>query len=425
MSNHRVIAAVTAALKQVLQTVAASVVGGVDIRLGPPTAKIGEETTPRINLFLFRISPNAAQRNARLPVRGSDGSRRRRAEAAVDLHYILSFYGDASAFVPEKLLGATTVALEEVPALFASAIASAVATVEPPVADPSVAAALARVRITPETLTLEEFSKIWSIFFQVPYALSAVYMCSHVVLESQEAYGEAIPIVLRDFLAGPVPGFSLLRAAADEAGTGPVLWGGPLHLAGKGLGKIGTGLSIDGTVMALEPDALSNGAIDIMLQSPPLDELAAGIHIVQAIAPKPTPATPENLRRRTNAVSFALHPTITPGAVAVDNPPADPRSGTITVAFSPAVHEGQAVTLTLDARNAEGLPKTVLDPAPIDPNNPPAFPLGEIVFPFDALPAGDYLVRAHIDGIASLPDVETDPNSADFGLISGPLATVP
>ncbi|MEA3012197.1 MAG: hypothetical protein QOD42_742 [Sphingomonadales bacterium] len=416
MSNHRVIAAVTAALKQVLQTVAASVVGGVDIRLGPPTAKIGEETTPRINLFLFRISPNAALRNGHLPVRGSDGSRRRRAEAAVDLHYILSFYGDASAFVPEKLLGATTVALEEVPALFASAIAGAVAAVEPPVADPSVAAALERVRITPQTLTLEEFSKIWSIFFQVPYALSAVYLCSHVVLESQEVYGEAIPIVLREFLAGPVPGFSLLRAAADEAGTGPVLWGGPLHLAGKGLGKIGTGLSIDGKAMALDPDALSNGAIEIMLQAPLVDELAAGIHVVQAIAPKPTPATPEHLRRRTNAVSFALHPRITPGAVAANS---------IAVAFSPAVQEGQAVTLTLDARNAKGSPKVVLDPEPIDPNNPPAFPLGQLVFPFDALPAGDYLVRAQVDGIASLPDVVTDPNNPDFGLISGPLATVP
>ena len=67
----------------------------------------------------------------------------------------------------------------------------------------------------------------------------------------------------------------------------------------------------------------------------------------------------------------------------------------------------------------------VLDPEPIDPDNPPAFPLPEIVFPFDALPAGDYLVRAQVDGIPSLPDVVTDPNNPDFGSISGPLATVP
>jgi hypothetical protein len=425
MSNSRVIAAVTAALKQVLQTVGDAVVGGLDIRIGPPTAKIGEEETPRINLFLFRIQPNAARRNAHLPTRGGDGGTRARTEAAVDLHYILSFYGDSSTFVPEKLLGAVTIALEEVPALFASAVAAAVAAVEPDPADPSVAEALAKVRITPQTMTLDEYSKIWSVFFQVPYALSAVYSCSHVVLESQQNFGPAMPVVRRDFLAGPIAGFSLFSAGPDGSGEGPVLWGGPLHLTGKGLGRTGTGLAIDGKAVALDAGSLSNGAIDVTLAAPPFDPLAAGLHVAQAIAPQTSPTMPENLRRRTNAVAFALHPQIAVGAVAVDNPPANPRAGTIMIDFTPPVGEGQAVTLGLDSRIPAGPHGIVLDPPPIDPDNPPAFPLAQIEFRFDALPAGDYFVRGFVDGLASLPEIEADSNDPEFGLISGPLATVP
>jgi hypothetical protein len=425
MSSYRIIAAVTAAMKQVLQSAAASAVGGTDIRIGAPTAKLADETVPRINLFLFRISPNAGMRNAHLPVRSGTGNQRRRAEAAIDLHYILSFYGDAATYVPEKLLGAVTVAFEEVPALFQSAIQSAITAVEPVPPEPGVAEALGRVRITPESIPLEEYSKIWSIFFQVPYALSAIYACRHVVLESQEAFGDSIPIARADFSAGPISGFSLEWAGPSAAGAGPLLWGGALHLAGKGLGRIGTSLSIDGKILALAPEALSSGAIALTLAAPPLDPLAAGIHIAQAVAAPAAGGTPDHLRRRTNAIPFALHPTIVPGAVTITSPPADPRSGTIKVAFAPPVDEGQAVTLTLDSRAPGGPLGILLDPEPADPDNLPDFPLAEIAFPFDGVAAGDYLVRAHVDGLASLPALESDPNSADYGLIVGPLVTVP
>jgi hypothetical protein len=315
------------------------------------------------------------------------------------------------------LLGAVTVAFEEVPALFQSAIQAAIAAVEPVPPEPGIADALARVRVTPESIPLEEYSKIWSIFFQVPYALSAIYACHHVVLESQEGFGEAIPVVRTDILVGPISGFSLAWAGPSAAGAGPVLWGGPLHLAGKGLGRMGTSLSIDGKTMVLLPAALSNGAIELTLADPPFDALAAGIHVAQAIAPG---GAPEHLRRRTNAIPFALHPAIVPGAVAIDNPPTDPRSGTIKIGFTPQVRKGQVVTLTLDSR-ALGGPLGIV----LDPEDPPAFPAAELVFPFDALKKGDYLVRAYVDGLASLPTLESDPNSPDYGLIAGPLVKVP
>lgn len=425
MSNYRIIAAVTAALKQVLQTVGSLAVAGCDIRLGPPTALIAEESASRINLFLFRISPNAAQRNAHLPERRADGGRRGRAEAAVDLHYILSFYGDAKTYVPDRLLGAVTIALEEKPALLESAITTAIATPEFEALDADAAEALARIRITPETLSLEDFSKIWSLFFQVPYALSVVYVCSHVVLESEQRLGEALPVVRRGIFAGPIFGFSLLWAGADGSGAGPILWGGPLYLAGKGLGRLGTALRIDGELaVPLDPGALSENAIRVTLDTALTGaELAAGIHVAQAVAPPPAPDTPVHLQRGSNAVPFALHPAIVPDAVAAGAGPL--FSGTIEVDFSPSVAAGQAVTLTLDQRDVANPRPVVLDPDIPDPVPPDFFPAPKLVFPFTELPKGDYLVRAHVDGLASLPEIETDPNSSNFGLIIGPKANIP
>ena len=415
MTNYRVIAAVTAALKQVLQAAAAPAVGNCEIRLGPPIAKIGEETTPRVYLFLFRISPNAAHANDHLPVRAADGRQRRRAEAAVDLHYVLSFYGDSSKFEPEKLLGATTIALEEVPALFASSIAAAAAAVDPN--DPTIPEALERVRFTRQQMSLDEFSKLWSVFFQVPYALSALYVCSHVVLESQERFGASIPVVRGDIFASPIAGFALFWAGPDDSGPGPVQWGGPLHLAGEGLGKVGTSLRIDDQTVALDPDDLSANAIRVTLDAPLFAEIPAGIHVAQAIAPPSTPTTPENLRRRSNAVSFALLPSIVVGAVAPA--PGPPSSGTLPITFSPAVTAGQSVTLTLDSTDPANPLTVVLDP------DPPGASGVQIDFPFSGLAAGDYLVRAHVDGFPSLPTLGAVVGDPDFGLIVGPLVTIP
>jgi hypothetical protein len=40
-----------------------------------------------------------------------------------------------------------------------------------------------RIKLTPLTLSLEDLSKLWSVFFQVPYALSIAYEASVVLIE--------------------------------------------------------------------------------------------------------------------------------------------------------------------------------------------------------------------------------------------------
>jgi hypothetical protein len=69
---------------------------------------------PGINVFLYQISPNAALRNQDLPTRTHDNKLLRKPQAAVDLHYLLTFYGDYSTLEPQRLLGAATLALHAI-----------------------------------------------------------------------------------------------------------------------------------------------------------------------------------------------------------------------------------------------------------------------------------------------------------------------
>ncbi|HEX8620591.1 MAG TPA: DUF4255 domain-containing protein [Allosphingosinicella sp.] len=414
MSDHRAIAAVTATLKAIIQEAASGAVSQSEVRLGAPTTALAEGTTPTVNLFLFRTTPNAAMRNVHLPTRRSDGSGRSRAQTAVDLHYILTFYGSAAKFEPERLLGAVSLALEErpvmTPAMIESALAAAALAENLPLLEQSdLAEAESRVRIAPATVTLEEFTKIWSIFFQVPYRISVAYVCSHVVVESDERFADVLPVARADVLAGPIAGFALSWAGPDSGGPGPVVAGGKLHLAGKGLGRSGTTLSLDGADTPFE--TLSDTAVRATLGN----GLKVGIHLAQAVAP--TPAAAPHLRRRSNTIPFALHPSISLPAGAVSHDNAEPRTGTIKVDFSPPVEADQDVTLTLDSRTVGGTLGVVLDP-----QLPGAFPAAQLVFPFAGLAKDRYLVRAHVDGFASLPELETDIASPQYGEIVGPEA---
>ena len=48
---------------------------------------------PRVNIFLYQVTPSAAWRNEDLPTRNSDGGRVSRPRIGLDLHYLITFYG--------------------------------------------------------------------------------------------------------------------------------------------------------------------------------------------------------------------------------------------------------------------------------------------------------------------------------------------
>jgi len=59
------------------------------------------------------------------------------------------------------------------------------------------------VRFSPLSLSLEELSKLWSIFFQTPYALSAAYRASMVFIEEELAAVTPLPVRERQIFVVP------------------------------------------------------------------------------------------------------------------------------------------------------------------------------------------------------------------------------
>jgi len=107
MSNALAIATVTETLVQVLQ----GALTGINLGSSPhvtntrPDQQTGLPPVG-VNVFLYQIAPNPYLRNIDLPTRKADGSLLQRPKAAVDLYYLLSFYGDDTTLEQQRLLGA-------------------------------------------------------------------------------------------------------------------------------------------------------------------------------------------------------------------------------------------------------------------------------------------------------------------------------
>jgi len=174
MSNHLAIATVTAALGQLVHAAAqGSGVGGVALKFGRPTAP-SSATERKVHVYLYQVAPNAALRNADTPTRDAGGRVTRRPQAALDLFYLVSFFGDPDALEPDRMLGAAVRDLHARPLLNGQAIADAIAS-RPALSASDLAASVERVKFTPIGMTLDEMSRLWSVMTQTPHALSVAY----------------------------------------------------------------------------------------------------------------------------------------------------------------------------------------------------------------------------------------------------------
>src|SRR5438552_2365082 len=117
MSNFLAIATVTATLKRILHAIVSVDVNGADVRTVRPELLVNDAAFIGANLYLYQVTPNAALRNADLPTRRADGSVIQRPQAALDLHYLFSFYGDETKYEPQLTLGSVVRTLHSQPIL--------------------------------------------------------------------------------------------------------------------------------------------------------------------------------------------------------------------------------------------------------------------------------------------------------------------
>ncbi|KWX10977.1 hypothetical protein TR74_00440, partial [Carbonactinospora thermoautotrophica] len=194
MSNHLAVAAATEALRLFLaRAVQPDFPFAVEVAARKPPTE--PPTDPTITVFLYQVTPNAALRNQDAPTRAADGTPLTRPAAALDLHYLISCYGEESQLVPQRLLGSVVRSLHEEPVLSRRDIEDAQRQAYLLGAD--LAASPQRVRFTPTPMDVDELSKLWSTLFQTPYALSVVYQGTAVLLEGRQAPAAGKPVLRR------------------------------------------------------------------------------------------------------------------------------------------------------------------------------------------------------------------------------------
>jgi Pvc16 N-terminal domain/IPT/TIG domain len=406
MSNHLAIATVTATLDNVLTKAVEKDVPGVLVTTDRPDAAGSGPPTTRVNVFLYQVTPSAAARNEDLPTRSSDGrTTMRRPRIGLDLHYLLTFYGREAGFIPQQLLGSVVRTLHARPVLTRPQIEDAI-TAFPALARSNLADDIELVKFTQLPLTLEELSKLWSVFFQTAYQLSVAYQGTVVFVDSDDSFASPLPVRLRKVYVETFREPLVEEVVAFAGDDLPILAGSQIRVRGKRLRGAKTRLSIDGSPVPAA--TVTDSEITAALPA-----LEAGLHALQVehIRQMGTPLL-DHTGVESNVAPFVLTPQITKTggvyditAVAVVDPDGA-AAHDITIGVDPPVAERQRVVLLLNrpgaATEAYSFPD---DPRPAPPN-PPSTNLLSIHA--RKVPAGTYLVRIQVDGADSPLDLTGD-----------------
>jgi hypothetical protein len=401
MSNFLAIATVTAALQDVLQPAVSQAVGLAKVGFSRPDAS--NQQTPLVNIYLYQVTPNAAYRNADLPTRRPDGSLVQKPQVALDLHYLFTFHGNDDQLEPQRLLGAVSTALNAQPLLSKQNIVNAASHFSF-LSKSNLADQIGRIKFTPTSLSLEEFSKLWSVFFQIEYSLSAAFQASVVLMESDDTPREALPVLARSLYVSTFRSPNIDRVISQAGPDAPIAAGSTLLIQGQQLrGGDATLVSMEG--LERVPTAIT----DTMITLPLPANVHAGVQGLQVIQKK-NMGTPPTAHRgfESNVAPFVLRPTI-----GVTSAVASVSGGTdVTLNLTPNIGIGQRAVLLLDSLSGDPI-RSFMSQRVIS-----ATDSSQIIINIQGVPAGKYLVRVQIDGAESLL-------STTANLFSGPTVTMP
>lgn len=432
MSNFLAPAVVTETLRRLLSDAATRAVPGAQTRVGRPEALTNGSEEPGVNIFAYQVSPNGAWANADLPTRNSSGTLTRRPQIGLNIDYLFSFRGPESELVPERLMGSCMSRLHAEPVLTPGVIAQAVGAVldaDPDhfLRDADLANQVDRVKLTPLPLTLEELSKLWSVFFQVPYVLSVAYQASVVVIEDEEieAAAPAVPVRERRIFVQPFFRITIERVESSAGPDESIHADSSIRILGSGLGGENVAVNIAGETVA--PVQATAREITVVLSA--LTNPRAGIlplYVVHRISEE----VPQ-LRFESNVVPLTIRPRIIEvgfiPAIADDPATTDvdeSAPATVDLEIAPAVGARQRVRLLLNELLPLDIPPDAAPIAYVIDAEPEPEETAEISVPVPDVDPRTYLVRVQIDGAESPLIVDTDEDSETFGRYIGPTVVV-
>jgi hypothetical protein len=190
MSTALAIASITSALKSLLENRLVEIgapasVGDVTVTALPPDRiTTGADERSQLNLFLYRVSPNTRWR------RSPEKSAQATSPLALDLHYLLTAYGEQDLHA-EILLGYGMQLLHEVSVLSREQIEAALARLNgargSAQGSDGLTEPMEQISVTPEFSGTEDISRLWSAL-QARYRPSAAYKVSMVLIDAGETH---------------------------------------------------------------------------------------------------------------------------------------------------------------------------------------------------------------------------------------------
>lgn len=412
MSNYLAISTVTATLQKILQTAIQVDVEGARVTTVRPDG-IGRSTPETgVNVYLYRVTP-VNWRNADLPTRRSTGELVKRPQIALDLNYIFTFYGNEVELEPQRLLGSVMRSLHARPILTPEIIRD---TVEDStfryLRGSDLADQLEQIKIMPLPLSTEDLSKIWSVFFQTPYALSVAYQVSAVLVESDEIPRRALPV--RKPITQVVPYKPVLEqiVSQDERAK---FWGKRAErlIFSDSIVSI-QGTSLQGDITSIRigdeevlPQEVNDKEIILNLGSFPEDSLRSGVQSLQVIQRN---AQDQHRIIESNVLPFILTPAIREIQLLNIQTGRDEnlRDAELRIVASPVIGKRQKVNVILNEISLENPREYNLKVTP------PPLDTDIISLYLNDLKPGEYLVRLQVDGVDSLLDIDNDSQSPTF-----------
>lgn len=350
------------------------------------------DANTQINIFLYQVTPNLGWRNEFLPSRNARSDRLTNQPLAIDLHYLVSAHGSSDLF-SEILLGSAMQTLHEKPFFDREAVRDLLPT---PGVDPllsalgnaGIADQLEQITLTPEYLSNEDMSKLWSAL-QSSYRSSATYVATVVLIEVEKPSVSALPVLTRGITARPslIPPTPTLMS---------IEYPGQQIAAHLGETVAITGYNLNGPNARAKLQMLNTEISDEFLL------INANSERVEFVMPNDAAvwragvyqlSLPMNDAVGNSIESNQLTLTIAPrfsAFTATRNPDATLN---VDITINPEVDDTQSISMIL-GQTQKTVEEIVLPPL-VDT-------VDEVHFIFPDIPAGNYWARVRVNGVDSL-----------------------
>ncbi|MCG8686500.1 MAG: DUF4255 domain-containing protein [Desulfobacterales bacterium] len=436
MSTSLGIAAVTAVLREILTNrfsldPVSSSIGAVSVSTGAPD-KIdlsGASDPNQVNIFLYQVSHNQGWRNVDLPSRNSRGQVTNAPPLALDLHYLITVYGEQP-FYSEILLGEVVQEFHQRAVPDRQVIDQALNPDAPAAGFPvqlaqsGLARQIERIRITPEVMSREEVSKLWPAL-QASYRTTLAYHVSTVIIESIEPARPSLPVLQRLGYAFNQATPVIHSVQPQEGADSPIIAGSTIVVTGSDFEGSNTIVEIQDLDFTGFVEDVADSSITIALPDPLPAGIHAGINSLK-VAHRELISDPEELRKTSvsNLGVFVITPVISDSTVTIDSTDLieelNYRTGSLEIETEQPITEKQSVFILLHpadptASGARAYRLSVPDGNGI---TAPATETGSVTVQFSQIPTMDYMIRIEVDGAVSSLTVDGD------GVFNGPVVTI-